>query len=106
MCNSKFSHILIGSDKMILCRKEALRGINVNKIIRKTFPELFPRIIDKIFKKVEYQLGDCYETYNSQFDLEVEFLKEFHDWSENPFVSLSIIEVEDKKYCCIRSVLV
>lgn len=106
MCNSEYSKVLIGDDRMILCREKDLKQTDVNKVIKKAFPELFPSVVDRAFKKTGYRVECCYKMYSSQFDCQVGPLEKSHDWDKNPFMVLKVFERDGKTYCSAEPVAV
>ncbi|MFC1720631.1 hypothetical protein ACFLY0_01895 [Patescibacteria group bacterium] len=108
MCNSKFSKILVGQDKMILCRKEALfnKGdAEIQSIIRAAFPELAERFLPKklffgrsLWRAISYKVVCCYKMYSSKFDCQVGPLEE-SDWGETEFIALSVFEEDGQTSC-------
>lgn len=106
MCLSEYSKILIGDDKMILCREKDLKQTKVKKVIKKAFPELFAGLIDRIFVKINYQVVCCYKMYSSQFDCQVGSLEKNHNWDIHPFMALKVFEKDGKTYCSAEPVVV
>ena len=99
MCISEFSKILVGDERMILCRKSFLKKIAVKKVVKKVFPECFGRV--GFFKRMApaIRIEECYEGYSSQFDERVGFLEANHDWEKFPLVALSIFKKNGVFFC-------
>ncbi len=104
MCYWKFSKILIGQERMILCRKQDLEKINVQKLIKTAFPELVHGFWGKYLKRIDHQVEDDYKMFSSRFDCQVVPLENHHDWDKHPFVAIQIEEKDGVTYCHARIV--
>lgn len=101
----EFRKILIGKGRMILCRKQDLEKINVQKLIKTAFPELVHGFWDKFFKKIEYQVvNDGFKLCLSRFNCQVDQLEKNRDWDKHPFVAIQIEEKDGVAYCHARIV--
>jgi len=101
MCLSQFSKILIGDEKMILCRKSDLEKVKIEKIIKKAFPELLAgkNIFQRLFYRIDYKIECCFKMFSSHFDYHVRCFEAHNNWDENPFIALRVYEESGKTYC-------
>lgn len=101
MKESKLCKIMVGEGGMIVCRYEDLEKIQLRKLVKKAFPELFAGCgyRDKSFKKVEYWLWSIDEPYSSNFDFQLALLECNHDWDGEPFMALKIFKERGESLC-------
>lgn len=127
MCSTDFNYILIGEDKMILCREADFTKVKIQEIIRKAFPGLFENIIEmeitriqkviRLFlpdlfenisekEKIPIKVESCYKMFSSMFDVQVGPLEKENDWEKNPFIALWIFVKEGATYCGAKPVTI
>jgi len=101
MCATNFTYVKIGDERMILCRDIDYDEWKIKGIIKKTFPELFKRVLFFRVPVEEFRVRaeGCRKMYSSHFDVQVYPLEEENDWDKQPFMALWVFEKDGVTYC-------
>jgi len=97
-----FNYVLVGGndDKMIVCRKVDINKGEIQRVIRKVFPELLQSILEKAgIKRIPIKVESCHKMHSSKFDNMVRTVEKENDWDKIPFLALHIFEKNGITYC-------